>query len=141
MYTGTDKLHASISSQIDDCTREWTFQPNSLDYVHFRTLNGSIPDWDFMFREAYRCLKPGGWIESMEPSPHITSDDGSLTDQHAWSQWGRIFAAGAKKNGRSWDIVEDQVQEKGMTKAGFKNVNVFNVKVCVGLNYVLSLST
>jgi hypothetical protein len=33
-----------------------------------RWLVGSIADWKSLFKEAYKCLKPGGYIESYEPS-------------------------------------------------------------------------
>lgn len=47
---------------MDDCSQPWTFSENSLDFVHIRYLAGSIQDWPALFREAYRCTKPGGWI-------------------------------------------------------------------------------
>jgi len=94
-----------------------------------RVLNGSVADWDFLMAEAYRCLKPGGWLESMEASPHISSDDGSLTERHAWSQWGNLFEKAGKSNGRSWNVIEDGVQEKSMAKAGLKDLVISKYKV------------
>ena len=117
------------TSQIDDCEQEWTFDDNSLDFVHLRLLNGSIKDWDALFKQAYRCLKPGGWIESVETSPFVFSEDGSVDDKSALSQWGKIFQAGGSKIGRSWTVVEDGVQERGMEAAGFKKVQSETRKV------------
>lgn len=128
----------NLEFQIDDCTREWTFQPDSLDYVHIRFMNGSIADWDGLFREAYRCLKPGGWVESSEPSPMLESDDGTVAPTSAWAQWGKIFIEGGRKNGRSFSVVKDGTQEKAMTKAGFKKLNISKYKVSrVRLHYHL----
>ncbi|RKK27886.1 hypothetical protein BFJ66_g16440 [Fusarium oxysporum f. sp. cepae] len=73
----------NLEFQIDDCTQEWTFQPDSLDYVHMRWLVGSIADWTALFQEAYKSLKPGGYIERYEPSSRIESDDGTLFDESA----------------------------------------------------------
>ncbi|KAF5025563.1 hypothetical protein F66182_2371 [Fusarium sp. NRRL 66182] len=67
----------NLEFQIDDCTQAWTFQPNSLDYVHMRWLIGSIADWTALFKEAYKSLKPGGYVESYEPSSCTESDDGT----------------------------------------------------------------
>jgi len=119
------------SSQIDDCTLEWTFEENSLDYVHVRFLSGSIADWNNLFRQAYRCLKPGGYIESMEPSPYIWSEDGTVDDKSALAMWGKIFEEGGRKSGRSWTVADDGVQEKEMEKVGFKNINIEKRKVSI----------
>ncbi|TXB96058.1 hypothetical protein FocTR4_00016179 [Fusarium oxysporum f. sp. cubense] len=80
-------LPPNLEFQIDDCTQEWTFKENSLDYVHMRFLVGSIVDWPGLFKQAYKCLKPGGYIESHEASPCIGSDDNSVSEDSAMGQW------------------------------------------------------
>lgn len=118
-------------SHIDDCTQEWTFSPDSLDYVHMRYLIGSIVDWRALFREAFRCCKPGGYIESLESAPWLESDDGTLTDETAMSQWGKLFVQGGLKIGRSFTLVDDDEQRKGMEAAGFVDIQQFNIKVSI----------
>jgi len=119
---------------MDDCTREWTFADNSIDYVHIRFLAGSIGDWYKLFAEAYRVLKPGGILESMEPSPFMESDDGSVKpdDKSAMSQWGPIFVEGGKKIGNTFTIVQDNLQNKAMEAAGFVDIttNKWRVSFC-----------
>jgi len=92
-------------------------------------MSGSIADWNALFKEAYRCLKPGGWLESMEPSPIVESDDGTVTETSAWATWGKIFIEGGRRNGRSWTVVQDGTQEKAMAAAGFQNINISKRKV------------
>ena len=116
-------------SEIEDCTREWTFPPDSFDFVHMRWLTGSIPDWYHLFREAYRVLKPGSWIQSYEPSSWIKSDHTEISPSSALGQWGRIFTEGGKKFGRPFSAVEDELQRKGMEAAGFVDIQTFNYKV------------
>ena len=48
----------NLKFEIDDCTLPWTFDPDSIDFVHLRYLVGSIQDWPGLFKEAYRCIKP-----------------------------------------------------------------------------------
>ncbi|KPM41433.1 hypothetical protein AK830_g5122 [Neonectria ditissima] len=93
---------------------------------------GSIVDWPALFRQAYKCLKPGGYIESYEGSPVISSDDGSVQNTSAMSQWGEIFFEGGRKLGRSFSVLEDDVQKKGMEAAGFVDVSERNFKVPIG---------
>ncbi|KAK7433047.1 hypothetical protein QQZ08_000520 [Neonectria magnoliae] len=122
----------NLQFQIDDCTQEWTFAENSLDYIHTRWLVGSIVDWPQLFKEAYRCLKPGGYLESHEALSRMDCDDGSITEKSAMHQWGKFFVEGGKMIGRSFTIVEDGVQKKAMEDAGFVNIEERNFKVPIG---------
>ncbi|KAM0191938.1 hypothetical protein ACHAPI_008658 [Fusarium lateritium] len=122
----------NLRFEIEDCTQEWTFEPNSQDYIHLRWLVGSIVDWEQLFKEAYRCLKPGGYIESHEALSRMDCDDGSITEKSAMHQWGKFFVEGGKKIGRSFTIVEDGVQRSAMEKAGFVNLEEKNFKVPIG---------
>ncbi|KAG4283038.1 hypothetical protein FPRO06_09711 [Fusarium proliferatum] len=119
-------------SDIEDCTQEWTFASNSQDYIHLRWLVGSIVDWDQLFKEAYRCLKPGGYIESHEALSRMDCDDGTITEKSAMHQWGKFFVEGGKKIGRSFTIVEDGVQKSAMEKAGFIDIEERDFKVPIG---------
>ncbi|KAM5362229.1 hypothetical protein ACJZ2D_012669 [Fusarium nematophilum] len=122
----------NLRFEIDDCTQEWTFAPNSLDYIHIRWLVGSIVDWTQLFREAYKCLKPGGYIESHEALSRMDCDDGSIHERSAMHQWGKFFVEGGKKIGRSFTIVEDEVQRKSMEEVGFVNIEEKDFKVPIG---------
>lgn len=94
-----------------------------------RWLVGSIPDWRFLYSEAFRCCKPGGWIESHETSSIITSDDGSVAPKSAMDQWGKFFIEGGKKLGSTFTVIEDEIQKKEMEKAGFVDIHEFEYKV------------
>ncbi|KAM0346688.1 hypothetical protein ACHAPU_005401 [Fusarium lateritium] len=122
----------NLRFEIEDCTQEWTFAPNSQDYIHFRWLVGSIVDWEQLFKQAYACLKPGGYIESHEALSRMDCDDGSITEKSAMNQWGKFFIEGGKKIGRSFTIVEDGVQRSAMEKTGFVNLEEKNFKVPIG---------
>ncbi|KAM5347371.1 hypothetical protein ACJ41O_010376 [Fusarium nematophilum] len=122
----------NLEFQIDDCTQEWTFQENSLDFVHMRFLVGSIVDWPALYKQAYRCLKPGGWIESHEATPDIGSDDGSVVPTSAMGQWGQIFFEGGRRLQRPFSILEDKLQTEGMKEAGFVNIDEEDIKVPIG---------
>jgi ubiquinone/menaquinone biosynthesis C-methylase UbiE len=118
-----------LCSQIDDCTQDWTWEENSVDYVHIRWLFGSIKDWTALFKQAYKCLKPGGYLESQEPSVSFSSDDGSVHEKTAMGQFGKFFIEGGKMMGRSTTVLEDEVQVKSMQEAGFEEIKELNLKV------------
>ncbi|KAM5386401.1 hypothetical protein ACJZ2D_000364 [Fusarium nematophilum] len=122
----------NLKFEIEDCTREWTFPTDSADYIHMRWLVGSIPDWNELFAQAYRSCRPGGWVESFEPSPFFTSDDGTVREDSALGQWGKFYIEGGKKFGMCFTILEDEIQRKAMEAAGFVDIQEFDFKTPVG---------
>ncbi|RKL31389.1 hypothetical protein BFJ72_g11023 [Fusarium proliferatum] len=127
-----DWVPPNLKFEIEDCTQEWTYDPNSFDYVHMRYMYGSISDWSALFKEAFRVCKPGGWIESYEASPRMESDDGTVTETCAINEWGKFFIEGGKKLNRTFEILDKDLQQKGMEEAGFVDVKVWDFKAPIG---------
>ncbi|KAJ4328775.1 hypothetical protein N0V84_000780 [Fusarium piperis] len=48
------------------------------------------------------------------------------------SQWGKLFVQAGLKIGRSFTLVDDEEQRKGMEAAGFVDIQEFNIKVPLG---------
>src|SRR5204863_8798167 len=94
-------------------------------------LTGAIDDWPALFRQAYRCTAPGGWVESCELDPEFVSDDGTLAGVDAMLTWGKIYREAGKKLNRSFMVIEDDCQRSGIEAAGFKDIRVANYKVGV----------
>ncbi|KAH6688502.1 S-adenosyl-L-methionine-dependent methyltransferase [Plectosphaerella plurivora] len=137
--TGTDLspiqpswVPPNVYFQIDDCTQDWTFKPDSTDFVHLRWLVGSVIDWDALMIEAFRTLAPGGYLESHEGSIYITSDDGSVHDKTALSQWGPLFLEGGRRLGRPFLLLEQGIIRSAMEAAGFVDIEVHDFKCPVG---------
>lgn len=64
--------------RIDDIEQPWVFD-TPLDFVHSRLCSGNaIRSWPNYFAEAYRSLKPGGWVEAQEFNLAVRSDDNTL---------------------------------------------------------------
>lgn len=122
-------LNSRIYSEIEDCTDEWTFPDNKFDLVHIRYLIGCIPDWTALFKEAFRCTKPGGYLESYEASPIVLCDDNTMPKDSAVAQWSPLFINGGKAMGRSFTIVDDDTQRKAMKEAGFVDIQEKWIKV------------
>ncbi|KAK0609946.1 S-adenosyl-L-methionine-dependent methyltransferase [Bombardia bombarda] len=118
----------NLRFEIDDATKEWTYPANTFDFIHSRYMFGSIGDWAGFYREAYRCCKPGGWVESFEPSAVMESDDGSLYERSPMDQWGKVFVEAGRKLGRPFDVPQQDLQRKGMEEAGFVNVDIWDFK-------------
>ncbi|MBE3044961.1 methyltransferase domain-containing protein [Candidatus Bathyarchaeota archaeon] len=119
----------NLKFEIDDCGLPWTFEPDSIDFVHIRYMAGSIKDWPFLFKEAYRCTKPGGWLQSFDANGIVDSDDGTVKPNSAIQQWGEFFIEGGKALGRPFTLLDDNTQRLGMEAAGFVDIQSRDVSV------------
>lgn len=52
--------------ECDDAELEWERAPDSIDLVHFRGMAGAFSDWSFVYEQAFKCIKPGGYIELVD---------------------------------------------------------------------------
>ncbi|KAL3957292.1 hypothetical protein ACCO45_007870 [Purpureocillium lilacinum] len=77
----------------DPAPLEWTCRPEILDFVHLRALYGSISDWGELYRQVFRALEPGGWLEDFELRIHLHSDAPEERDnpEHIFKRWQRSF--------------------------------------------------
>lgn len=44
----------NLQFELDDVQLEWTYRPNSFDYIHVRCMLGAIQDWAHLYREIYK---------------------------------------------------------------------------------------
>ena len=97
--------------------------------MHLRYLTGCVQDWPTLFKEAYRCTTPGGYIESFDARCLYESDDGVVPERSALAQWGKLVDEGGKVLGRSFDTISDDTQRRGMEDAGYVVEGQRDVKV------------
>jgi len=122
----------NLRFEIEDCTEAWTFEPASFDYIHIRFLIGSIDDWEALMRQCFEACKPGGYVESMEPSAYLESDDGTVTDQMAIGQWGKLFVEASRRFGRSFELYQQGTVRKALEAAGFVDIHETELKTPLG---------
>ncbi|CCC12764.1 hypothetical protein SMAC4_09545 [Sordaria macrospora] len=112
----------NVRFEVDDASKEWTFQENFFDYVHIRWLTGTIRDWPALYKEAFKCTKPGGWIEHVDADARIHCHDGTMPDDSAFGQWGPIWKAVGGHIGTEFDLPSSGIMERGLEEAGFTNI-------------------
>lgn len=120
----------NLKFELDDAQLEWTYQPNSFDYIHVRCLLGAIQDWAHLYREIYKCTKPGGYIEHLEISIMFKSEDGSVTEDHFMVQWSKTLLYAAEQLGKTFAIYD--FNREMITQAGFVDVVEKKFKIPVG---------
>jgi ubiquinone/menaquinone biosynthesis C-methylase UbiE len=119
----------NVRFEIADATLEWPWEDDYFDFVHIRYLFGAIQDWPALFREAYRCCAPGGWVQSCEADVHFYSDDGTTDNEPALKTWNDLYENSGIETGRPFFLQQEAIQERSITEAGFTDVRIFDYKV------------
>lgn len=110
----------NLQFEIDDLESEWTTGHAAFDFIHVRYMMACVSDWPALFRKAYRGLKPGGYLESQEPTLRIFSDDGSLSRESPIARWSANMKLAAAKFGKAGNIAH--LTRGWMEEAGFVDV-------------------
>ncbi|CAG7562477.1 unnamed protein product [Fusarium equiseti] len=120
--------------QIDDAQLDWTFEPNTFDFIHLRYIYGAIDDWRKLFRQAYTHVRPGGWVESLDIDIETRSENPKVQNDpnHIFYKWYQLFFECGRKTGRTFEIARDGHQEEYMREAGFTDMVSRSWKVPVG---------
>lgn len=114
---------------MEDAEQEWTFSLSSFDYIHMRTLNGSIQDWNKLFQQSFDTLRPGGWIETYESECVFGSENCELPDDSPLKSWSEYFHEAGKRMSRTFHVLSENVQVEGIRAAGFRNIKVVPLRV------------
>ncbi|PBP19886.1 putative sam dependent methyltransferase protein [Diplocarpon rosae] len=119
---GTDlsPIQPDLVFEIDDASDEWTYPTNYFDFIHIRSLFGSIQDWPALYAQALRHLKPGGYIEHIEGAADVRCDDNTLPENSPLRTFCRLFAEASEITGQDFRI-SDVMSEK-IAEAGFVNI-------------------
>ena len=111
----------NVKFYIDDAESEWVYSPDeAFDFIHCRTMSGSIADWDKLVQQTYTHTKPGGWVEFQEPLALCECDDGTMDLAVDMLKWQDLCHDAAKTWGR--DIRAGNALKQKMTDAGFIDV-------------------
>lgn len=106
---------------VDNAEATWPYVPAaSFDLIHWRVLAGSIQDWPALYREAYKHVKPGGWIEAQEHETQVASDDGTAEEATELRNWLDSVVEASEKFGKTLNVAKKQKQ--WMIDAGFVDV-------------------
>ncbi|KAI9733115.1 MAG: hypothetical protein M1834_003662 [Cirrosporium novae-zelandiae] len=100
----------------------WNYD-HKFDFIHSRMVLFGWRDWSRYFRQAYKNLNPGGWLEIQEFSFPFECPDGSCSIEDPAIRWTQLVVEAAAKNGVNLRAFKDwgrQMQEAGFVDIHYK---------------------
>ncbi|KAK3682770.1 S-adenosyl-L-methionine-dependent methyltransferase [Podospora appendiculata] len=117
----------NLTFEIDDIEKDWLWGEDQFDLIHGRELIMAIRDWPRLVRQAYTCLKPGGYIQLSGSLPDFQADDGTLPPDAAYLEMSRIYFDMSARIGASGREV--QHWKRYLEDAGYVDVVQHVVKI------------
>ncbi|KAJ5156603.1 hypothetical protein N7492_009406 [Penicillium capsulatum] len=110
--------------EVDDVLQEWLWR-EPFDLVHMRNMLGSFDEQEWKHEHA-----AGGWIEQIEVSTSVKSDDGTLPPESALANWGRNITESAIRAGKAADVLPTMASD--IEEAGFVDIHEKTYKWPIG---------
>ena len=110
----------NLSFQVDDCEADWSYsQP--FDFIHIRSMSGSISDWPRTLQQSFQNTVSGGWIELVDFEVWASTDDNSLPENSSYHEYQVRLDEAARRFGKIMNI---SPQFNSMVNAaGFQDVH------------------
>ncbi|KAL3458002.1 S-adenosyl-L-methionine-dependent methyltransferase [Aspergillus heterothallicus] len=120
----------NVSFQLDDARDEWTYH-EPFDLIHLRGLAGAFSDWSSLYKQAFRHLTPGGYIEIVDADP--AADSVSFPD--SGDSYLNIFASAMRSAAEAAGHPRDlgHLCPSVLSAAGFIDVRVKERTIPIGL--------
>ena len=104
---------------VDEFNTPW--DNKEYDFIFGRLLIGSIIDLRQFLENAYRSLKPGGWLELQDVCTPV-SDDNTISPKSVYGNWVSTFRKAMALGGYDSDLPVKF--RRKMRKEGFTNISI-----------------
>ncbi|KAK7219250.1 hypothetical protein V2G26_007253 [Clonostachys chloroleuca] len=116
--------------KLHDVEGSWDTLRLDWDFIHVRTLFGSIQCWSTLYKKIFMHLKPDtGYVEQVEIDWAPQCDDNSLPPNSALHQWASRLLGGMDLYGRPMRVHPGQTRRR-LALAGFTDINETVIRVC-----------
>ncbi|TVY84034.1 Secondary metabolism regulator [Lachnellula suecica] len=120
----------NVFFEIDDAEEPWTWPEDDFDFIHFRSMQGAFKDWRYVYSEAYKHLKPGGWIEVLDFDDHKVLFS-YFDDNPEVVQWYADVVEASKISGRPKTAAH--LEPDVLTELGFVDVKTTLKTIPMGI--------
>jgi hypothetical protein len=124
---------------------EWVYvESDAFDFIHGRGMAGSIKNWEKLYSEAFKHLKPGGFLEMQEYEAWIRSADGTLDNCPNIIEWMNKTDEAGQAFGKRMNVGSEQKEK--IIAADFENVTevihkVIDVTLNIACGFGLTLKS
>ncbi|KAL1968829.1 hypothetical protein VTN77DRAFT_1190 [Rasamsonia byssochlamydoides] len=109
----------NLQFEVDDYESDWSYS-QKFDFIHGREMEGMVKDFDRLFAQTYKFLKPGGWAEFQTIELNCFCDDDSRIKAQAWVTWSNNLHEAARRFGKNMRTVRTWPER--LKQAGFQNI-------------------
>jgi SAM-dependent methyltransferase len=106
----------NVFFELDDAQEEWSYA-EPFDFIHMRAMSGAFSDWDRIYAEVVKHLKPGGYFEIVDCGA-LRLKEGS--SESYVSIYNGALQSAAEKSGRPLGL--DHLKKPVLQKAGLSVV-------------------
>ncbi|KAB8263926.1 S-adenosyl-L-methionine-dependent methyltransferase [Aspergillus pseudonomiae] len=123
---GTLLIPPNLQFEVDDFEADWVYS-RPFDYIHGRELAGAVSNFEKLFRQAFRHLKPGGYFEMQSFRVEVYADDDSLNRAPYTTKMCSLMQEASVKFGKPMANMDEWADR--LTKEGFEDVTCRIIKV------------
>lgn len=123
----------NVKFEVDDIESEWAFESTPgpcFDFIFARALTLAIEDFPKLIKQAYKNLRPGGWVEFQDFDIEWYSKDGSHSPESDAAKYVQLLVQAAVKAGK--EPRPCPKLKEWLRDAGFQNVVHHRYKIPVG---------
>jgi SAM-dependent methyltransferase len=122
----------NVFFEIDDAEEEggWTWPEDEFDLIHLRSMVGAFKNWRYIYEEAYKHLKPGGWIEVLDFDDHkvfLTYFD----ENSGVFDWLKALRTAAAMSGRPRSVAH--LEPENLTELGYMEAATLEKVIPMGI--------
>ncbi|KAK2730808.1 hypothetical protein FQN55_005509 [Onygenales sp. PD_40] len=132
--TVAGRVPPNLQFIVDDVESEWVYEDTPFDFIHARYLAEAIRDMPRLIKQAFSCVKPGGWVEFQDWDTHPYSMDNSHQGTAIRYFFDVVLEAFAKQG---YITNPGGNLERIFKEAGFINVHVKKYRKRVGAYNIL----
>jgi len=121
-------VQPNLSFEVDNVQNEWPPR-EPFDFVHLRSLYGSIFDWPAVYAECFKNMTANGYVEQVDIILRPFCNDGSMAPDSIFRRWEDLSEEFSRATGK---VFANRNTQQQMLDAGFEDIVEKTFKIPLG---------